>query len=396
MAGKRGNGEGSISLREDGRWMSRISVNGGRKYFYGETRKAVADQMAAALHAAQQGIMPVDERQTVGQYLTTWYEMKRSQLKESSLRPYRNDITLRLIPQLGRTPLAKLSAQEIQLAYSRLIDAGSAPKTIADCHGVLHAALDDALRMGIVNRNVADMVHPPRKNQAEMHIFSIDEMTRFLQQVRGDRFEALYILAFTSGAREGELLGLRWQDVDFPGRTIQIRQAVQETDDDKFTLAEPKTVYSRRTIPLPETTLQALAEHWKRQIAESERIGDTWDSTLNLVFPNSYGTIMIPHNITKRSFKRHLLAVGMPRTVRFHDIRHTHATHLLALGVNVKAVSERLGHADVATTLRTYSHVLPHMQQSAVDAMASLLGSPEPRKRETPGEQLVSELVSGD
>ena len=228
-------------------------------------------------------------------------------------------------------------------------------RNVSDCHGVLHAALDDALRMGIVIRNVADMVHPPRKNQTEMHIFSVDEMTRFLSQVSGDRFEALYILAFTSGVREGELLGLRWQDVDFPGRTIQIRQAVQETDDDKFTLAEPKTSYSRRTIPLPETTMQTLAEHWKRQIIESERMGDKWNSTLNLVFPNGYGTIMIPHNITKRSFKRHLLAVGMPRAVRFHDIRHTHATQLLAMGVNVKAVSERLGHADVATTLRTYA-----------------------------------------
>jgi integrase len=376
--------------------MSRVSVNGGRKYFYGATRKEVADQMAAALHDAQQGVMPVDERQTVKQYLNTWYEMKRSQLKASSLRPYRNDIAIRLIPQLGRIPLAKLTAQDIQLAYSRLIDAGSSPKTVYDAHGVLHTALEDAVRMGLVVRNVADMVHPPRKQQPEMHIFTTDEITRFLTQVQGDRFEALYLLAFTSGAREGELLGLRWQDIDFPGRTIQIRVAVQETDDDRFTLAEPKTAYSRRTIPLPEATMQALAEHWKRQVQGSELMGDKWNDTLNLVFPNGYGTIMIPHNITKRSFKRHLVAIGMPRDVRFHDIRHTHATQLLALGVNVKVVSERLGHADVATTLRTYAHVLPHMQGSAVAAAASMLASYEPRKLETDALTLVSGLVSGD
>src|SRR5258708_4683838 len=185
--------------------------------------------------------------------------------------------------------------------------------------------------MGIVNRNVADMVKAPRKGRPEMHIFSVDEAMRFLNQVRGDRFEALYILAFSSGAREGELLGLRWSDVDFPSRTISIRVGVQETDNDKFILAEPKTPYSRRSIPLPEPTMQALAEHWTRQIAESERMGKHWDGTLNLVFPNGFGTIMIPHNITKRSFKRHLVAVGMSRDVRFHDIRHTHATQLLGL-----------------------------------------------------------------
>lgn len=385
MAHKRGNGEGNIIRRSDGRWMSRVSLDGGkRKCFYGETRQEVAKKLQDALHDVSRGAQLPDERQTVKQYLEAWYEMKRAQLKESSLRPYRNDITLRLIPQLGSTPLAKLSAQQIQLAYSRLIDAGSSPKTVADCHGVLHGALEDAMRMGLVMRNVADMVHPPRKKQPAMHIFSAEEMSRFLAQVRGDRFEALYVLAFSSGAREGELLGLRWQDIDFPGHTIQIRQAVQETDDDRFILAEPKTAYARRTIALPEAAMQALAEHWKRQIIESERLGERWANPLNLVFPNLYGAIMIPHNITKRSFKQHLLAIGMPREVRFHDIRHTHATQLLALGVNVKAVSERLGHADVATTLRTYTHVLPHMQQSAVDVTASLLGSYEPRKIESP------------
>jgi integrase len=216
-----------------------------------------------------------------------------------------------------------------------------------------------------------------------MYVFSLEQIRCFLDEVRGDRWEAMYILAFGTGMREGELLGLRWQDIDFPNRTLRVNVAVTETDDDKFILAEPKTIYSRRTIALPEQATQALLDQWKRQIAEAERMGEMWHNDNNLVFPNGFGGIMIPHNIAKRSFKRHLVAAGIPREARIHDIRHTHATQLLILGVNVKVVSERLGHADVATTMRTYAHVLPHMQQTAVDASVTLIGSYEPGKIDT-------------
>lgn len=389
MAGRRGNGEGSFTKRPDGLYMGRITIDGERKTVYGKTRKEAQEKIEELKRLASQGLAQLDEKQTVEQYLATWLELKRPQLKASTLRPYRNDIELRLIPHLGKLPLTKLSAQHLQLMYARLIESGTSAKTVTDCHGVLHSALEDAVRMGLVVRNVADMARTPRKVRPEMRIFTVDEIHRFLDQVRGDRFEALYILAFATGMREGELLGLRWPDVDFPTQTLQVRVAVTETDDDRFVLAEPKTPYSRRTIALPEEAVQALLDQWKRQIAEREHMGDLWKDQLNLVFPNGFGGIMIPHNITKRSFKRHLVAAGIAKATRFHDIRHTHATHLLAAGVNVKAVSERLGHADVATTLRVYAHVLPTMQQSAVDATAVLLASRELRKIEAPTTKLV-------
>ncbi len=381
---RRKNGEGSPRLRANGYYEIRVTLaDGKRKSVYGKTQDEALRKKHELEHADDHGLPILDERQTVGQYLTSWYEMVKTQVKASTLRPYRNDIELRLIPYLGKTPLTKLTAQQVQLLYSRLIDTGTHPKTVYDCHGVLHQALDDAVKHGVLLRNVTDMVTPPRVPSPGMYVFSLEEIRRFLDQVHGDRWESLYILAFATGMREGELLGLRWQDIDSPNRTLHVRMAVTETDDNRFILAEPKTVYSRRAIALPEQATQALLDHWKRQIAESEQMGEHWHNEQNLVFPNGFGTIMIPHNIAKRSFKRHLDAIGMSRDVRFHDIRHTHATQLIILGVNIKVVSERLGHADVTTTMRTYAHVLPHMQQAAADASVTLIGSYEPGKIDT-------------
>jgi integrase len=190
-----------------------------------------------------------------------------------------------------------------------------------------------------------------------------------------DRFYALYVLALSTGMREGELLGLRWQDVDLPRHIVQVRMNVQETLG-RYIIAETKTAYSRRTVAL---TQAALAEHWQKQQQVKSEMGSMWTDN-DVVFPNGYGDIMIPHNITKRSFKRYLVKAGLSRTVRFHDLRHTAATLLLASGVNVKVVSEMLGHSNVSITLRIYAHVLPHMQQSAVAAVDNLLASPETGK----------------
>ncbi|MGO8949185.1 MAG: tyrosine-type recombinase/integrase [Ktedonobacterales bacterium] len=140
-----------------------------------------------------------------------------------------------------------------------------------------------------------------------------------------------------------------------------------------------KTAYSRRTVALTQSAVDALAEHWQKQRRVKIEMGSMWTDN-DLVFPNGYGGIMIPHNITKRSFKRYLVKAGLSRDVRFHDLRHTAAMLLLASGVNVKVVSEMLGHSNVSITLRIYAHVLPHMQQSAVAAMDNLLASPESRR----------------
>jgi integrase len=233
----------------------------------------------------------------------------------------------------------------------------------------------------VVNRNVSEMLKPPKRGHREMMPLSLLEVRRFLDVVAEDRFYALYVLALSTGMREGELLALRWQDVDLARGTVQVRMNVQETLD-RYILAETKTVYSRRTVALTKAAIDALAEHWQKQQVIKAEMGDQYDSLLDLVFPNGFGDIMIAHNITKRSFKRYLVKAGISRETRLHDLRHTAATLLLASGVNVKVVSEMLGHSNVSITLNICAHVLPHMQQSAVNAMEMLLRDVPPEERQ--------------
>jgi integrase len=191
--------------------------------------------------------------------------------------------------------------------------------------------------------------------------------------VVGDRFAALYVLALTTGMRQGELLGLRWQDIDLEKRILRVRVNVQESNG-RFILAETKTEYSRRSIALTQIAMRALQAHQQRQEEEKTRFGDAWNARYDLVFPNVVGGIMIPDNLAKWSFKQHLRQVGLPTTIRFHGLRHTAATLLLSSGVHPKVVSEMLGHTDISITLRVYAHVTPHMQHAAVEVMGGLFG----------------------
>ena len=376
---RRGANEGNIRRRShDGRWEARYYLpDWSRRSLMGKTRAEVRDKLAKALHDAGLGLPAIDERQTVKQYLTTWYESMKPQVRISSYRRY-GDYINHLIPALGHVSLSKLTPQHLQVFYNKKLVEGLSSTTVHGIHSMLHRALKDALQMGLLNRNVSEMLRPPRSGNREMRPLSVIEMQRFLEVVRDDRFYALYVLALSTGMREGELLGLRWQDVDLPRHIVQVRMNVQETLG-RYIIAETKTAYSRRTVALTQAAVDALAEHWQKQQRVKVEMGSMWADN-DLVFPNGYGGIMIPHNITKRSFKRYLVKAGLSRAVRFHDLRHTAASLLLASGVNVKVVSEMLGHSNVSITLRIYAHVLPHMQQSAVTAMDNLLASPEPRK----------------
>jgi integrase len=383
MAGKRGNGEGTIKqrtitlkdgTRKSGGWEAQISLGSGvRKSFYGRTRQEVASKLAAARRDLDKGMFIVrDERQTVGQYLTTWLADVQTQIRPSSHRRYGDYVRLHLVPALGKIPLTKLTAQQVQALYTRKRADGLSATTVHSLHGVLHRALKDAERLGLVQRNVSEQVRPPRRSTAEMQTLTEEQAARFLAAAEGDRFHALYVLALTTGMREGELLGLRWGDVDLDRGRLQVRVAVQETAT-VYILAEPKTGHSRRTIGLSSLAVQALRDHRGRQLEERLALGPAWTEQ-DLVFPSAVGGLMIPHNLAKRGFKRVLKHAGLP-DLHFHCLRHTAATTLLSRGVSPKVVSEMLGHADISITLRVYAHVTPHMQQTAVDVMQHVFGS---------------------
>src|SRR5262245_18280531 len=229
----------------------------------GTTRAEVRDKLNQALNDMNKGVPVVDERQTVKHYLTTWYEGMKAQIRISTYRRY-GDYVNHLIAGLGYVALAKLTPQHLQTFYNGKLGEGLSPTTVHHMHSVLHEALKDALQMGLVNRNVAEMLKPPRRGHREMMPLSVIEVRRFLDVVAEDRSYALYVLAMSTGMREGELLGLRWQDVDLGRRIVQVRMNVQETLG-RYIIAETKTAYSRREVALTQAAVDALSAHWQEQ-----------------------------------------------------------------------------------------------------------------------------------
>ena len=393
-AGKRGNNEGSITRRADGRWHARVSLEEGkRKHFYGKTRQEVAAKLTAALRDRDQGLPLVrDERQTLAQYLEGWLTTMRANVRPRTWQRYEQYVRLHTVPQLGRVALLKLTAQQIESLYANRLEAGCAPSSVKHLHTLLHKALEDALRLGLVQRNVVDLARAPRAGRSEMRVLSLEQVKTLLRVARGDRFEALYVLAVTTGMRRGELLALKWRDVDLGSEldvdhsvanrsasgqaarsgqpALQVRATLQKTKGG-FVFAEPKSAHSRRRIALTAAAAKALSRHRARQEQERLALGPEWEEQ-DLVFCTHQGRPLIGSNVLNQNFHPLLKRAGLPR-IRFHDLRHSCATLLLLRGVHPKVVSELLGHASVSLTLDVYSHILPDMQREATTALDLML-----------------------
>ena len=227
----RGNREGSIFQRKDGRWTASIDLGqaGGRRQrrsFYAMTRSEVARKLTAALKAREDGLPIVGERQTLGQYLGQWLEAIRPTLRPESYRRYQDLCRLHIVPELGAMRLARLSPERVQAAYSHRLETGLSRTSVQLMHGVLHKALDQAMRWGLVPRNVSDLVTAPRRSTPEMRTLSPEEARVLLEAASGERLEALYVLAITCGLRLGELQALRWRDVDLDLLSLSVSQVL--------------------------------------------------------------------------------------------------------------------------------------------------------------------------
>lgn len=267
--------------------------------------------------------------------------------------------------------MAKLSPSDIQPFLNDKLAEGLSPRTVRYLHAVLRRALGQALKRGLVPRNVATLVNLPKAQRPEVEPFTPDQARSFLAAIHGDRLEALYSVALSVGLRQGEALGLRWEDVDLDTGTITVRKALQRLNG-VFELVEPKTARSRRTIALPQTAVTALRVHRTRQLQERLLAGSKWCEN-GLVFTNTFGTPIDASNLI-RHFHRALVAAGLPRK-RFHDLRHTCASLLLAQGVHPRVVMDILGHSQISLTMDTYSHVIPALQREAASQMDVLLSN---------------------
>ncbi len=375
MSKKRGNGEGSITRRKNGGWMAQYAVHTAegrkRKTLYGKTRQEVAAKLAKALSDREGGLTFDAGSLTVSEYLDRWLaDSVKDTVRQRTWERYEQIVRVHIKPTLGRIKLKGLTPAHIRGLYREKLDAGLSPRTVQYIHTTLHKALKDAVGDGLIPRNVTEAVRAPRPAKKEVRPLSPDQARTFLEAARGDRYEALYVLAVTAGLREGELLGLKWEDIDLDVGSLAVRRTLSEACSGRFFEA-PKNGKGR-SIKLTRQAVEALRTHRKRQNEERLRFGTLWQDS-GLVFPAQTGTSMNAKNLTARSFKPLLERAGLSRTVRLHDLRHTCATLLLGKGVHPKIVQELLGHATIAITLDTYSHVLPNMQGEAVSAMESAL-----------------------
>lgn len=371
--GKRGNAEGSVYQRSDGRWAAAVSLpTGKRKTYYARTRQDAAKKLREAQNNLEAGLPVAPDRLKFGEFLEQWLASVASTVRPSTHRRYEQYVRVHVQPTLARVPLAKLGVQHLQTVYAERLAAGASPTSVAHLHAILHRALSQGLRWGLVHRNVSDLVDPPRMARHEMQTLSQEQARTLLEAAEGERLEALYHLALTTGIRQGELLALRWRDVDLGAATLQVRATLTRASGE-FVLAEPKTRRSGRTVLLTAGAVEALRSHRARQNEERLRLGSEWDDRWDLVFANEVGRPIEAGNLLRRSFWPLLQRAGLPR-IRFHDLRHSAATLLLSRNVHPKIVSEMLGHSQIGVTLDRYSHVVPTMQRAATEAMEAMLG----------------------
>lgn len=372
---------GSVFKKPSGTYAYRVDIGtdpatGKRRQHQRSGFRTKRDAEAAldeALSAVRAGIGVNRSSATVAEFLTDWLPGQRQRLKATTWQSYAVAAE-RIIAHLGRRKLEALAPLDVEAFYGTLAESGSRtggplkPKTIRNTHIVLRKALADAERLGLVPRNAAAVAHPPSAERSEHQTWTADELVGFFDHVRNDRFFVAYVLFATTGMRRGEVLGLRWPDVDLDARQLAVVHTLT-TVNYRPVLSTPKTKRSRRVIYLDAQTVEVLRAHRRRQLEERLAAGPDWDDGIDLVIRDELGRPVHPDWFTKE-FARQVDRSPSPR-IRLHDLRHTYATLALKEGVHPKIVSERLGHATVGVTLDLYSHVTPAIARDAADAVAA-------------------------
>jgi integrase len=324
-----------------------------------KTKKEAQKALTESLHAMNTGRYIEPNKMHMSEYLDNWLNNKQIQVKKSTFKKYYWLVNSHIKPYIGNIALSKLSGLNIQQLYRLLAtEKHLSNENIRKVHSVLNNALKEAVRLELILKNVASLVDPPKAIKPEVKVWDVDEAQHFLKVTQSNRYHIVYLLALTTGMRQGEILGLRWKDIDFDREMLYVRQTLSH---DGFELnPHTKTAAGTRTIALPAQVLQVLQEHKIMQAKEKLKAKEIFEN-FDLIVCTNLGTPLHPRNLL-RNFYLHIEKAKLNK-IRFHDLRHTHASLLLKQGVHPKIVSERLGHADTRITMDTYSHLLPNMQR---------------------------------
>jgi integrase len=374
---KNANGEGSVFQRKDGYWVAQYAVttHGTTKYrqSYGKTQKEAIQKRDEARTRENSGLVFEAGRTSVGEYLDRWLEESvKGSVKQSTFDSYSMEIRRHVIPAFRRTKLKNLTTDQVRNFRRCKLDEGLSTRTVQYLLFLLRKALQEAVEDGLIPRNVAHGVKVSQVGKEEVRPLSPEQTNTFLEATSGDRFEALYVLAIHTGLRQGELLGLCWEDVDLDTRTLSVKRTLSGAEGSRPVFGTPKTAKSRRTVGLTGTAVETIERHRVAQEEERSRLGPLWHNT-GLVFRSTTSTPVNRHNLMNRSFKPLLEKAGLPQSTRFHDLRHTAASLLFSQGTHPKLVQEALGHSTIAVTLDVYSHMIPGMGDQVVRAMEDAL-----------------------
>lgn len=372
MSGKRrGNGEGSVYVRKDGRWCATATdTNGKRVTFYGKTQREALDKRTAAADRLADGAPVVDSRTAFSVYASRWVTdvLPGSDRRPTTQRLYARMLRLHVTPAIGQRALGAITPAHLRTMLAGLDTL--APASKRTCYAVTRAVFDTAVDDGLIRHNPLAKVTRPSVPHAEAEHLSPEQVRRFLTAAAGDRLECLWLLLALTGMRKGEALALRWSDWDESTSTLRIRRTLVDGGRE-YVEHEPKTTRSRRTLDVPEALAVALRAHRARQAADRLRAGPSWADDVGRLLTTTKGTALDPR-WCNRAFRPLAKQAGVEGATP-HTLRHSLASALLAAGTPVQVVSDQLGHSSSVVTLTTYSHVLPGARKAAADLAASLL-----------------------
>ena len=345
------------------------------------TKKDAEKRLSELLTQLDTGTFMKPGKTTLGEFLERWLkDYVRANLAPRTAEGYESIARQHLIPRLGNITLIQLKPSHLQRYYSETLSKGRcdgkgttlSPQTVRHHHTALHKALETAVEWGLLSRNVADAVRPPHVDRTDMKVWGENEVTQFLETAKSTPYYALFYTALFTGMRRSELLALRWQDVDSIVGQVYVSRSMHQLKDRSFVFRPPKTAKGRRTVALPPSVVLVLNEHRKKQDLERVLLGIPLADDA-LVFGNIEGKPLRPNSVT-RAWTSLASHAGL-KAIRLHDARHTHASLMLKQGIHPKIVQERLGHATIAVTLDTYSHVAPGLQEAAAERFDELINS---------------------
>jgi integrase len=366
---RRGRGESSIFQRANGLWVATVEVGRDaagkrlRRSVAGSSKKEVQEKLK---QLTANGVGPVSDadRLTVAEYLQTWLASIKPRVATHTYISYEQHYRNTITPYLGGVKLTKLTALNVEQFYASLAESGRSPCVQRKAAVTLTAALSRAVKLKLIPHNPARGVDKPKYTPKEMRVLDPEQVQSFFAEAKRDRLAALYIVAADSGAREGELFALNWNDVDWKTGAVQILRTLEEAGG-SLAIKELKTKKSKRRIVLSAFAMEALAEHRKAMLAEGHYAADA------PIFCDSEGKWLRKSNVLRRSFRPILKRAGLP-PIRFYDLRHGCASLLLAGGTDVKTIQERLGHANATMTLNVYSHAMPGAQERAASKLDAI------------------------